>query len=154
MFDDLNLEFPDVGFYYLIEKGCGKSTLLYLLSGIDDDYNGTYQINGKDRKQFTEKEIDAFRKEKMSFLFPRSNLLSFLTAEENLKLVTSKISKSSLIDVPKKRSIYGLSGGEELLIALSNKINQKKSICLLDEVTSALASALSCNRFRRSVCIA
>jgi putative ABC transport system ATP-binding protein len=139
LFDDLSLSLPDKGLFLLTgENGCGKSTLLYLLSGLDEEYKGEYFFQGRDMKLLSEKEKDVLRRKEIGFLFSSGNLLRFLTVEEN-RTFDLPGNKLELVSLPKNRSVFGLSGGEELLLALSNELSKNKKAYLLDEVTSSLS---------------
>lgn len=138
VFNDFSLSLPDRGLFLLVgDNGCGKSTLLYLLAGLDDQYKGEYLFNGKDMKSFTENQIDNIRRKDIGLLFSHGNLFSFMNVEENRKfdLPTNNI---RFVDLEESQSVNCLSGGEELLLSLSNELGKRKKIYLFDEVTSAL----------------
>ncbi len=138
VFKDLSLRLPDSGLYLFVgENGCGKSTLLYILEGLDDNYEGVYLFDDKNMKLLSDKEKDLLRREEIGVLFSHGNLFSFLTAEQNRKFNLPS-NTLSFTDLPENRSIRGLSGGEELLLALSNELAKNKKAYFLDEVTSSL----------------
>ena len=137
IFQSLSLTFPDQGLFFLTgDNGCGKTTLLYLLALLDSDYEGEYWIDKKETNLLNRKEKEILRKEKISLLLPKGNLLDFLTIRENVHLFC-KTPKEFL--KAEDRSIKGLSGGEEILYALSNEIGKNKDILLLDEITASLS---------------
>ena len=136
VFSDLTLRFPDVGLYFLTgDNGCGKTTLLYILAMLDRDYTGDYLLDGEKVNGLTSERLDELRRKNISLLLPKGNLIDFLTVRENVYL-DCKAPKNFL--EPEDRSVLGLSGGEEILYALSNELGKNKKILLLDEVTSSL----------------
>ncbi len=137
VFSDLTLRFPDVGLYFLTgDNGCGKTTLLYILAMLDRDYTGDYLLDGEKVNGLTSERLDELRRKNISLLLPKGNLIDFLTVRENVYL-DCKAPKNFL--EPEDRSVLGLSGGEEILYALSNELGKNKKILLLDEVTSSLS---------------
>ena len=65
-------------------SGSGKSTLLHLLSGLDRPTSGSLTYDGKEIYGFTDKELSAFRRQRIGFIFQQFNLLPVLTARENI----------------------------------------------------------------------
>jgi len=65
-------------------SGSGKSTLLHLLSGLDRPTSGRLTYDGKDIYSFSDKELSAFRRQRIGFIFQQFNLLPVLTAKENI----------------------------------------------------------------------
>ncbi len=134
----LNLTFLDHGFYLLKGgNGCGKTTLLYLLSLLDEEYEGSYLLDGQDVKKLNKKKKEELRIKKISLLFPRGNLVPFLSVGENRRLFSS--GKENFDHLLNKRNVKMLSGGEEILLALSNEFGKDKEIYLFDEITSCLS---------------
>lgn len=138
---NLTLDFPDKGLFLLTgDNGIGKTTLLYILGLLDISYSGEYILNRKKVSSMSKKEINKFRQQNISFLFSKGNLIPYLTIKENLELEVRD--KRKIINfIPKldlNSKVYGLSGGEEILLALSHEIALEKRIYLMDEVTSAL----------------
>lgn len=134
----LNLSFKDTGFYLLKgDNGCGKTTLLYLLALLDENYEGRYLLNGVDMKKLKKRERELLRTQKTSLLFPRGNLVPFLSVGENRSLLSS--THENFDHLEQKRNVRMLSGGEEILLALSNEFSKDKEIYLFDEITSCLS---------------
>ena len=65
-------------------SGSGKSTLLHLLSGLDRPTSGSLTYDGKDIYSYSDKELSAFRRKRIGFIFQQFNLLPVLTAKENI----------------------------------------------------------------------
>src|SRR3954453_6088418 len=65
-------------------SGSGKSTLLYLLGALDRPDAGTIRVEGRDLTAMGESEQNAYRRDKVGFIFQSFNLISNLTAVENV----------------------------------------------------------------------
>ena len=65
-------------------SGSGKSTLLHLLSGLDHPTSGSLTYDGQEIYTLPDKELSAFRRRQMGFIFQQFNLLPVLTARENI----------------------------------------------------------------------
>lgn len=136
------LTLPNKGLFLITgNNGTGKTTLLYILAGLDTHYTGSVTVDGKELKKMKEKERARYRREKVSLLLPRGNLLPLLSVEESLSLGVKKGREvKSPINISLKESSFSLSGGEEILIALAYEIAKEKKIYLFDEVFDALDS--------------
>ena len=83
--DNVNLEIASNDFISIMgPSGSGKSTLLHLLSGLDKPTSGSLTYDGKDIYGLTDKELSAFRRQRIGFIFQQFNLLPVLTAKENI----------------------------------------------------------------------
>ena len=71
------------------ESGSGKTTLLNILAALDRPTSGEVLLEGKSITHLTEKEISAFRRKNLGFVFQDFNLLDTLTAYENISLALS-----------------------------------------------------------------
>ncbi len=67
-------------------SGSGKSTLLHLLAGLDKPTSGEVLLNGKSIVSIREKEISAFRRDNLGFVFQSYNLMNSMTALENVAI--------------------------------------------------------------------
>lgn len=139
VFDNFSYNFEDNNLYILKgENGCGKTTLLYFLGLIDNGFKGKYIFDNIDLNKLSPSKREKFREENISILLPKGNLINFLNIKENRELfVTNEVKNFDKLE--DTRSTLGLSGGEEILLSLSNEISKNKKLYLLDEVTSSLS---------------
>lgn len=117
------------------KSGCGKSTLLKVIMGINKDYDGSVEVNGKPVKEISNE---------ISIVFQKNGLFDFMTIRENLELtkkrtelidsVSTKLRIESLLDKYPKE----LSGGQLQRANIARALIMEKSIMLLDEPTSSL----------------
>ena len=86
--DRANLEIVSSDFISIMgPSGSGKSTLLHLLSGLDKPSSGSLTYDGKDIYSYSDKELSAFRRKRIGFIFQQFNLLPVLTAKENIMVL-------------------------------------------------------------------
>ena len=135
-------------------SGSGKTTLLNCISTIDSVTAGRIYLEGKDITRLKGSALNAFRRDKLGFIFQDFNLLDTLTAYENIALPLSirrtpvgEIDKSvrrvsqqlGISDVLEKYP-YHMSGGQKQRVASARAIITDPSIVLADEPTGALDS--------------
>jgi len=145
-----NFEIPEGEILvFLGPSGSGKSTLLNIIGGLDRATSGTLRFKGEDITQTTERQLTAYRRKHVGFIFQFYNLIPSLTAEENIRLVTD-IAKDPL----EPRDVLGqvglaervghypaqLSGGEQQRVAVARAIAKRPEVLLCDEPTGALDS--------------
>jgi len=130
-------------------SGSGKSTLLNILGGLDTATAGTVRFRDRDLTQLSERELTAYRRRHVGFVFQFYNLIPSLTAKENVALVT-EISTNP-IDPGEALAMVGLadrmahfpaqlSGGEQQRVAIARAVAKRPEIMLCDEPTGALDS--------------
>lgn len=128
-------------------SGSGKSTLLNVMGGMDTPTRGRLLFNGRDVGSYTEAELTNFRRQEIGFVFQFYNLISNLTALENVELA-SELSKDSLdpMEVLRKVGLADradhfptqLSGGEQQRVAIARAVVKNPQLLLCDEPTGAL----------------
>jgi len=133
-------------------SGSGKSTLLHLLSGLDKPTTGSLIYDGKDIYSHSDKELSAFRRQKIGFIFQQFNLLPVLTAKENIIMpllldkkqpdeeyfdtLTDLLGiRNRLTHLPKE-----LSGGQQQRVAIARALIAQPDIIFADEPTGNLDS--------------
>ena len=103
-------------------SGAGKSTVLNILGGMDTNDEGRVIIDGKDISEYTAKELTTYRREDVGFVFQFYNLVSNLTARENVELASeivpsAKDATQTLVEVGLGDRLDNfpsqLSGGEQ-----------------------------------------
>ncbi len=133
-------------------SGCGKSTFLNVLSGLDDFEEGLLFINGLNVKRAKAKQLYTLRKKEISFIFQSYNLISSLTAIENVALPLKynnyskkhrlEIAKKALCDVGLEDKINSmpkkLSGGQQQRVAIARALITRPKILFCDEPTGNL----------------
>ena len=136
------------------ESGSGKTTLLNILAALDKPTNGEVLLDGKSRSSIKEKEISAFRRDNLGFVFQDFNLLDTFSIQDNifLPLVLAgknhKEMKSRLMPIAKKLGItdllvkypYEVSGGQKQRAAVARALIINPKLVLADEPTGALDS--------------
>jgi putative ABC transport system ATP-binding protein len=128
-------------------SGAGKSTMLNILGGMDTNTSGDVIIDGKNIANYNKRQLTAYRRNDIGFVFQFYNLIQNLTAKENVELASEIVSDSldpvqTLIDVGLKNRINnfpaGLSGGEQQRVAIARAVAKNPKILLCDEPTGAL----------------
>ena len=162
--DHANLEIVSSDFISIMgPSGSGKSTLLHLLSGLDKPSSGSLTYDGKDIYSYSDKELSAFRRKRIGFIFQQFNLLPVLTAKENiimpLLLDKQKPDEAYLKQLTELLGIQGrlehlpheLSGGQQQRVAIARALIAKPDVILLmslREIWTAKAAAKSWNCFK------
>ena len=136
------------------ESGSGKSTLLNILAALDKPTGGEVLLDGKPMNAIREKELAAFRREQLGFVFQEFNLLDTFTLKDNILLPLVLSGKSvremeaALPPVAVKLGIsellnkypYEVSGGQKQRAAVARAIIAGPRLLLADEPTGALDS--------------
>ena len=136
------------------ESGSGKTTLLNILAALDKPTNGEVLLAGKSLSTVKEKEISAFRRDNLGFVFQDFNLLDTFSIQDNIFLPlvlagkNQKEMKNRLMPIAKKLGIidllakypYEVSGGQKQRAAVARALITNPKLVLADEPTGALDS--------------
>lgn len=136
------------------ESGSGKTTLLNILAALDQPTAGQVLLNGKELSGIRERELAAFRRENLGFVFQEFNLLDTFSVRDNilLPLVLSGTKYSDMVSrlapVAKQLGIeelldkfpYEISGGQKQRTAVARALITRPELILADEPTGALDS--------------
>jgi len=128
-------------------SGAGKTTLLNILGGMDMMTSGQIVIDGADISGYTSRQLTAYRRQDVGFVFQFYNLIPNLTALENVELA-SQICRNPL-DSKEVLDNVGLgdrmqnfpaqlSGGEQQRVAIARALAKNPKLLLCDEPTGAL----------------
>jgi putative ABC transport system ATP-binding protein len=130
-------------------SGSGKSTLLNILGGLDTATSGEVVYSGTDLTRANDRELTAFRRDHVGFVFQFYNLIPSLTARENVAAVTEIATRPmkpeealEIVGMGKRLDHFPaqLSGGEQQRVAIARAIAKNPAVLLCDEPTGALDS--------------
>jgi putative ABC transport system ATP-binding protein len=136
-------------------SGSGKTTLLHLLAALDRPDSGSIELNGNRVESLTDRQATIYRRTQLGIVFQQFNLVSTLTAKENVELPGLLAGKDekwlgeramSLLDELGVGDRHdhrpdALSGGEQQRVAIARAMMFSPPIILADEPTGALDSA-------------
>jgi putative ABC transport system ATP-binding protein len=134
-------------------SGSGKSSLLYLLGAIDRPTSGEIFVDGQDLGKMSEAAQNIYRRDRVGFIFQSFNLISNLTALENVLVPflpkgVSPAMRQRAIDLLSEVGLedrldhrpYQLSGGEQQRVAIARALVKQPILLLADEPTGELDS--------------
>ena len=131
------------------QSGAGKSTVLNMLGGMDSPTSGKVRVDGQEVSAMNDKQLSAYRADKVGFIFQFYNLIPSLTAYENVALTKDivrnaldpleMLEKVGLKDHAKKCPSQ-MSGGEQQRVSIARALAKNPKIILGDEPTGALDS--------------
>ena len=136
------------------ESGSGKTTLLNILAALDKPTSGRVYLKGNDLSKVKEKEVAAFRRQNLGFVFQSFNLIDELTVFENVELpllyagvpakerMTRVNAALDRMQIAHRTEHYPqqLSGGQQQRVAIARAIVTNPQIILADEPTGNLDS--------------
>lgn len=128
-------------------SGAGKTTVLNILGGMDTCTEGEVWVDGRDVSRLRGKQLTAYRRDDIGFVFQFYNLVQNLTALENVELAL-QICKDPLdaeqvlseVGLAKRAANFPaqLSGGEQQRVAIARALAKNPKLLLCDEPTGAL----------------
>lgn len=128
-------------------SGAGKTTVLNILGGMDVATSGEVWIDGKNITKYTPKQLTAYRRDDIGFVFQFYNLVPNLTALENVELAL-QICKEPLdaetvlgdVGLKDRKANFPaqLSGGEQQRVSIARALAKNPKLLLCDEPTGAL----------------
>ena len=139
------------------ESGAGKTTLLNILAALDRPTGGSVCLNGRDITKISDRELSAFRRDHLGFVFQDFNLLDTFSLKDNiflpLVLAGTPYREMSLRLGPIARQLgiaelldkypYEVSGGQKQRAAVARALITRPELILADEPTGALDSRSS-----------
>ena len=154
--DHVNLKIQRGEFVAIIgHSGSGKSTLMNMLGCLDVPTSGTYYLNGRDVSSLKDNQLSEIRNQEIVFIFQGFNLISNLTALENVELPLiyrgigrsrrHKLAKEALARVGLEKRMEHkpseMSGGQQQRVAIARAIAAEPPVILAEEPTGNLDSA-------------
>lgn len=128
-------------------SGAGKSTILNLLGGMDNVSTGKIMVNGENIATYNDRRMTSYRRDNIGFVFQFYNLISNLTALENVEFA-SAVCKNPMnaqevltrVGLQHRAGNFPtqLSGGEQQRVAIARAIAKNPLLLLCDEPTGAL----------------
>jgi len=153
--DHVNLTIDKGEFVSIVgPSGSGKTTLMNIIGCLDVADEGEYLLDGQPIGKYSEKELARIRNKKLGFIFQSFNLISKMTAEENVELPLiyqrvpmserKKRVKEALkrveLDNRSKHKPNELSGGQQQRVAIARALATDPTLILADEPTGNLDS--------------
>lgn len=128
-------------------SGAGKTTVLNILGGMDTATSGDVLVDGCNIAEYNSRQLTAYRRDDIGFVFQFYNLIPNLTALENVELAM-QICKNPLdarkvlceVGLEKRLGNFPaqLSGGEQQRVSIARALAKNPKLLLCDEPTGAL----------------
>ena len=144
---NISLTIEDGDFVVILgASGSGKSTLLNVLSGLERAESGQIFYDDTEITALTDKELTAFRRKKIGFIFQQYYLLQNMNVGKNVKmgadLAVNSNYKAILKEVGLENKLHKfpseLSGGEQQRVSVARALAKRPEVLFLDEPTGAL----------------
>ena len=128
-------------------SGAGKTTVLNMLGGMDSCSGGTITVDGNTVSGYSARQLTAYRRHDIGFVFQFYNLMQNLTALENVELAAeicrNPLDAATVLDEvglgARRDNFPGqLSGGEQQRVAIARALAKNPKLLLCDEPTGAL----------------
>ena len=151
--DDVSLQVAAGEFVALVgPSGSGKTTMLSMLAALLQPTSGQILLDGQDLAGMNDVDRVAMRREKIGFTFQANNLVSYLTAVENVELMlrlNNRLDKAGSLRARELLARLGLgerlhnlpgqmSGGQQQRVAIARALIHNPSLVLADEPTASL----------------
>ena len=145
--NNISLEIQDGEFVVILgASGSGKSTLLSVLSGLEQSDDGTVEFDGVILNDLSDKELTAFRRKEVGFIFQQYYLLAHLNVKNNVKLGADLAGNTDYEEIIEAVGLKdkmdakpaNLSGGEQQRVCIARALAKKPKVLFLDEPTGAL----------------
>ena len=152
---DISYSFESGKFYTILgPSGSGKTTLLSIIAGLDTAKSGKIYFNGEDVDKIG---LYKYRRNKIAVVFQQYNLISYMTALENVMLAMSEtdnelpkdkkmvaynlLKKFGIVETKANRLVGQLSGGEQQRVAIARSLASNVDLIFADEPTGNLDTA-------------
>ena len=144
---NISLTIEDGDFVVILgASGSGKSTLLNVLSGLERGESGQIFYDNTEITALTDKELTAFRRKKIGFIFQQYYLLQNMNVGKNVKmgadLAVNSDYKAIIKEVGLENKLHKfpseLSGGEQQRVSVARALAKRPEVLFLDEPTGAL----------------
>lgn len=153
--NNLSFSFEKGKFYTILgPSGSGKTTLLSLIAGLDTGKSGKIYYENED---ITKMGLEKYRRNKIAIVFQQYNLISYLTAVENILVAMSEtdnklpkdkkqvayalLEKFGIVKSKANRLVTQLSGGEQQRVAIARALASNVELIFADEPTGNLDTA-------------
>ena len=146
--NEVSFSIPRGSFTVIVgPSGAGKTTILNILGGMDSCTSGHIYVDGRDVSAMKGRQLTAYRRYDVGFVFQFYNLVQNLTALENVELAAqicknpmdaAEVLKEVGLGERMKNFPAQLSGGEQQRVAIARALAKRPKLLLCDEPTGAL----------------
>lgn len=146
--DEISFQIAEGEFVVIVgPSGAGKTTVLNILGGMDKATSGRVLVDGKDIAKYSSRQLTAYRREDIGFVFQFYNLVPNLTALENVELALqicrNPLDAATVLEEVGLKDRFKnfpaqLSGGEQQRVSIARALAKNPKLLLCDEPTGAL----------------